>query len=330
MSKDTHRLYVPIITLYENRLQVYERDLWSQYRTRKKEKSQTIGKNLKYTGKMTRSGKKTIERRLTSWLLAMECYNKRNSVKGKRVPHKPVFITLTLSEAQKHTDYYIKRNMLQVFLKDLQYNFNVINYFWKAERQKNGNIHFHILVDKFIQMNHVRSAWNRIQYKHGYTEKYRNEYGSHNPPSTHVEGQPTKGSICQYVMKYVSKHDNEQCVEGSVYRFSKSLLALKPFSEIAMGSFSDIIQRFIDSQEIKVYKNDFCTTYYFAKIMVLDGLPEAFKTRVENYYCSVYKAIYDDKEQKKLGVSTEHRKEKRHEQGDLFGEGESTQYIRGH
>ena len=287
-----NNLYVPIVTVYESRIQVYERNLNRPAIKTKNNNREPKKMNNTYTGIMTKSGKKTIERRLTAWLLAMESYNNTRIHKYKTKPHKPVFITLTLSDTQKHDDYFIKRNMLQVFLKDLNYNFGIVNYFWKAEKQKSGNIHFHILVDRFIEMGHIQEVWNRIQRKNGYTDKYQNEYGSHNPPSTHIEGQPSKGSICQYVMKYVSKHDSSQRVEGSVYRFSKSLLKIKPFSEIAMGSFADILSRYLSDNKHKIYANDFCTTYYLNKSIIIDKLPKEFKKRIENYYSEVYESIY--------------------------------------
>lgn len=246
---------------------------------------------------MTRSGKRTIEKRLTAWLLAMEFYNSQIGMNKKSKAHKPVFITLTLSDKQAHDDYYIKRNMLQVFIKDLQYNFDVKHYFWKAERQKNGNIHFHILVDRFIDMKHIQNAWNRIQNNHGYLEKYQKVYSHINAPSTHVEGKPRNSSLIKYMLKYVSKHDNEQTIEGAVFRFSKSLLKLKPFNEIVEGSFSDVLREYTDQIKTKKFVQDFCTTVYFSRDMRIKELPTKLLAYMRNYYICVYDSLYGNLEE---------------------------------
>ena len=46
---------------------------------------------------------------------------------------------------------------------------------WRAEKQKNGNLHFHLLTDKFIPFLELRDVWNRITEKLGYVSRYRDE-----------------------------------------------------------------------------------------------------------------------------------------------------------
>src|SRR5438552_841266 len=74
-------------------------------------------------------------------------YNKEQK---KGYHFKLNFITLTLSDIQFHPDRFIKRKMLDPFLKWLVRVHNCKNYVWKAETQDNGNIHFHITTNKFI------------------------------------------------------------------------------------------------------------------------------------------------------------------------------------
>ncbi len=57
-----------------------------------------------------------------------------------------------------------------------------INYIWKAEMQKNENIHYHILTDAKINWKVIRKNWNQIQkiyvdkYQIKMKEKYKNGY----------------------------------------------------------------------------------------------------------------------------------------------------------
>jgi len=94
---------------------------------------------------------------------------------GRLLNFKIAFITLTLPSKQIHSDNEIKSKLLNSFLIELKKIYKVKNYVWRAELQKNENIHFHILVDKFIPHQELRDRWNRICNKLGYVDRYRQE-----------------------------------------------------------------------------------------------------------------------------------------------------------
>lgn len=91
----------------------------------------------------------------------------------KSVKFKLTFITLTLPAKQMHSDVEIKSKCLNSFLNDLRRKFKVDMYVWKAEKQENGNIHFHILTNKFIHHQKIRTSWNQILLKLGYISAYQ-------------------------------------------------------------------------------------------------------------------------------------------------------------
>lgn len=92
------------------------------------------------------------------------------------------FVTLTLPSKQMHDDNFIKRHLLDKFITILRKKYNVKLYLWVAEPQVNGNIHFHILIDKFIENVvepkysqvplELTKDWNRILDLYGYVEPY--------------------------------------------------------------------------------------------------------------------------------------------------------------
>jgi hypothetical protein len=85
-------------------------------------------------------------------------------------------LTLTLSSPQVHNDNYIKSKMLNQFFIELRkFNSNLI-YLWRAERQKNGNLHFHVLINIYLPLNLLLSTWNRIQAKEGYLQPYTEKH----------------------------------------------------------------------------------------------------------------------------------------------------------
>lgn len=83
------------------------------------------------------------------------------------------FITLTIPATQLHPDKLIKNVCLNHFLTILRQKFGVRHYVWKAELQSNQNIHFHVIIDKYIHHRRIRTLWNNIIGKLGYVRAYQ-------------------------------------------------------------------------------------------------------------------------------------------------------------
>jgi hypothetical protein len=79
------------------------------------------------------------------------------------------FITLTIPAVQRHCDKSIVSKCLLPFLKSLGY------YLYVCEKQKNGNIHFHILSDTNDSAKILRSTWNTCLEKLGYISDYKED-----------------------------------------------------------------------------------------------------------------------------------------------------------
>lgn len=130
----------------------------------------------------------------------------KHAQKGYKFDFKMNFITLTISQEQKHTDGWIKNNMLKNFIDALRKRYPAISYIWKAETQKNGNIHFHICTDHFIPVAYINYLWNRIQHKNGYLDKYFAAHGHINAPSAEVRKIKGNDAATKYMRKYMLKN----------------------------------------------------------------------------------------------------------------------------
>ena len=86
------------------------------------------------------------------------------------------FITLTLPCLQRHKDTTIKSRVLNGFLTELRDRYHVKNYVWRAECQKNGSIHFHIVTDSFINAFLLRRLWNKKLELLGYITQYQKKW----------------------------------------------------------------------------------------------------------------------------------------------------------
>lgn len=86
------------------------------------------------------------------------------------------FITLTLPAKQRHSTAEITANCLNQFLTELKKTHNLENYVWRLEYQNNGNVHYHIATDKYLEFEYVRAVWNRCIEKLGYVSAYHDVF----------------------------------------------------------------------------------------------------------------------------------------------------------
>jgi len=91
----------------------------------------------------------------------------------------PTFVTLTLPVKQVHSDEDLRRYCFGPFIQYLTGDrekglsgWGVRAYLWVAETQANGNLHFHVLIDRAIPWRRIRDAWNRCLERLGYITDY--------------------------------------------------------------------------------------------------------------------------------------------------------------
>lgn len=147
----------------------------------------------------------------------------------KHFTFKIGLLTLTLSSKQEHTDREIKRLLLQPFLRRMRQQYRVRNYIWKAEAQQNGNIHFHLVIDKFIHYMDLRNTWNTIQEGQGYITRS----GIENPNSTDVHSVKNVRNLAAYLCKYLAKNEKDKrLIEGKLWDCNEELKAIKVVERI--------------------------------------------------------------------------------------------------
>lgn len=197
-----------------------------------------------------------------------------NRSSKKFLKFKVAFVTLTLSSEQKHSDNVIRKKLLHQLLIELKQNYNVENYVWKAEKQVNGNIHFHIVLDRFIPHQQLRSRWNRIQNKLGYINAYQSKHGGKsNPNSVDIHSLYNIKNIGSYLSKYMSKNVEYQdnmnpaelqklIVKGKLWGSNHELSNIKGAS-IPVDSFVEKeLQMLTASEKVKTYVTDYFTVIY--------------------------------------------------------------------
>lgn len=95
---------------------------------------------------------------------------------GKKIPSfKVCFLTLTLPSKQIHNSGTIITTILDDFLQVLRKRLGMKNYVWRLEFQSNGNIHFHICTDTYVDYYFALRHWNKSLNKLGYVDRYSSE-----------------------------------------------------------------------------------------------------------------------------------------------------------
>lgn len=158
-----------------------------------------------YNGYISPATARTCKKMIEAWMHSVNCAASsrlRESVSGSVYS---TFATMTLPSAQVHDDNEIKRKILMPFIQSLQRDFDLKHYFWKAEPQENGRIHFHMLIDRYIDRELFSHWWDRACEHLGYVSRYAEQSGSLFPPACNITQLPSDSKAISYVIKYLAK-----------------------------------------------------------------------------------------------------------------------------
>lgn len=116
------------------------------------------------------------------------------------------FITLTIPACENiPSDHFVKSQVFHPWLMYASKFFKLKNYVWRAEVQKNGMIHFHLVTDAFIHHKRIRKSWNKLLKEKGLLTDFTARHGHDNPNSTDVHSVKGVNNLGAYISKYVSK-----------------------------------------------------------------------------------------------------------------------------
>lgn len=238
---------IPYCTFSEKKFTTYLK--FSGINPKKNDNKKSL-KNLednKAKGILSHGSKKRIRSIINLWSEAINIKKKVSRKNNDWKLKQLTFITLTLCANQLESDKENKRNLLNRFLIELQRKSNLSNYLWCAEKQKNGNIHYHILSNSEIEYKIIRSIWNKILDDNNYIENYRQnqihfhkdgfkirteflqnwsaeqQYNAYlngvdnnwsDPNSTDIHSLRKIDNIANYVTKYMTKSIDEEIKEN--------------------------------------------------------------------------------------------------------------------
>lgn len=239
---------------------------------------------LTYGGEISAAGQKRMKRILMCWAHSLDLYNSSLSSTFLAHKRKIVFITLTLPSVQINSDREIKDKCLKPFMRVLREKFDCKNYIWKAESQENGNIHFHILIDRYVDFEKVQEMWNCALNNLSYIDSFERKFNHRNPPSTRTELVLNQADMESYIMKYIGKNEGRRLIEGAVWKSSKALSTLKYF-EIERDTRSELNLQVIVTEKkgtMKILEN---LNLYYVNNTPISSILSATQCQFWRCYC---------------------------------------------
>lgn len=138
--------------------------------------NENLRNNIRSVNELSVNSRRRLSKKI-NWLVYLSQKRTVELSRNKKITNFQVaFITLKLPAVQRHSHSEITKTCLNNFLNILRKKFGINNYVWRAELQKNGNIHYHLLIDRFIHYQNIRKYWNSSIGILGYLSDYCNKF----------------------------------------------------------------------------------------------------------------------------------------------------------
>lgn len=165
-----------------------------------------------------------------------------------------VFCTLTYKENMQ--DIKKSRKQLQYFFQKLHKDYSNLKYLWVMEYQDRGAIHFHILLNLNINLNHTdgRKSKEHKQFENDFNNRYWSR------GFIDLKSLENNYSAGKYIATYLVKDLLELDLEGyRVYSYSKNLNKPKVSKifiqdtkvETVINIYQEYKVQYVNSYEIK-------------------------------------------------------------------------------
>lgn len=180
-----------------------------------------------------------------------------NPVHGYRFKHSLSFITVTIpGEERRVTPKEGNKILLAPFIRQLRKKHCLRTYIWKAEFQKNGQLHYHITTPSIIHYQYIQDNWNNLLSQEGLLKEWSKIHTDRWPPSTQTRSVYKNKDLEWYLAKEISKSIQNNKTEGKLWDCSKNIRGIKFFS---LGTPSYLMEnlnqkRMINCEHCNIYR----------------------------------------------------------------------------
>lgn len=245
------------------------------------------GNEHKRNADISDATKRRLKKMCATWFELLSIYNMPRQKKEQLLP---TFTTLTYPILQTE-DLTARKNELNRFMIYMQRKNFMKRYIWKAEAQKNGSLHYHIVSDQFINKDLVRETWNKC-IPEAIAQYGKEAYG------TRIESVKDYDKAISYVLKYMTKNSEERRqIGGNKWGSSDNLKKLSYFTE----TNPDIIR--YNNMELEnaglelIPINDFCQTAPLRDklLKLITIFDQGSQEEILNTYETNYELLFNQK-----------------------------------
>lgn len=245
-----------------------------------------------YNGDLSKKTKAKVMDMLCGWYMSvLQAVREKKADNGENKPYL-TFCTTTLSAKQLHNDNTIKRVILNTFIINVQKQCKVKHYFWRAETQKNGNIHFHFILDRYIPSKKIQYYWNLAQENLDYVSRFQQVFGHRQPPSTHIVKCQSLRQAASYISKYLSKAGDSRKVEGRIWGCSDGLRDVTALTVYDNSEFARLESTLKCYKTIRQFHDKFVHVYYLDSDALLKYKFPAIHAQLSTHYLQKFKWLY--------------------------------------
>lgn len=207
----------------------------------------------------------------------------------KQFTFKLSFLTLTLSAPQQdYSDKQITKDCLQPFLQILRRKYKCQSYIWRAEKQKNGNIHYHITSDVYLPYDQIRDDWNNCQNKLDFINRFEQQHGHRNPNSTDIHSVRKITDLARYMIKYMSKDTPQALTVGcKLWDCSQNLKTKEHVDIILDSSNCDLYQSLKFTTGVTTFVGECFECISMRGRDIRDVMPDSWKVLWSNFLSSL-------------------------------------------
>lgn len=288
---DNRVIAIPIVQIRPRYLLIYERLEGLPPRTKEQIKvsMEALHARAAYDGLLNLNAIKRLKRAIELLVATATEKEAMNFKTGKRFKFKVNFVTLTLPAPQGQvSDKDLKRYCLDVWLKAAKRLFKLQSYVWRAERQKNGNLHFHICSDVYMPYDQLRDSWNQRLARYHFINEYHAKHGKWHPNSTDVHSINNVRDLSAYMVKYMAKlKKNEQRIDGKVWDCSKNLKRKDSVEFIIDNEASEMINEAVTVHGCRGKVTDHCTMVFLNEKQFQKVVTGRFRQAYEEWMQSI-------------------------------------------
>lgn len=201
---------IPVMQIRDGYVLVYYEQLYSRRwanNALQRQRLVTVRKKA-YSGDITTGARKRMAKAITLMSQVVKPTWITNPVNQRDQLHRFSFVTLTIASSKLLTAREGYQLLLQHFLQWLRRTKGVELYVWKAELQKRGQLHYHLVFPNFIHYLEIRNKWNALQKEAGLLDDYAREHGHFCPNSTDIHETYGVKNMRAYIMKEMGKAAN--------------------------------------------------------------------------------------------------------------------------